>query len=56
MRFIAYEYFVVICNYELDIIGFFLELNEGRFVSLLNGHDCYSDIDFKKYLKSRGWL
>lgn len=51
IRFIAYEYFVVVFNYELDIIGFSIELNEGRYVSLLNRHDCYSDISFDKYLE-----
>ena len=52
IRFVAYDYFVVVFNYELDIIGFSLEFNEGRYVSLLNGHNCYTDINFDKYLET----
>ena len=72
IRFVAYEYFIVVFNYELDIIGFSLEFNNERYISLLNSHDCYSDTNFDeylervqrnlelripdKYLKSHGWL
>lgn len=51
IRFVAYEYFVVVFNYELDIIGFSLELNEGRYVSILNSHNCYTDVDFDEYIE-----
>lgn len=51
IRFVAYEYFVVVFIYELDIIGFSLELNEGRYVSILNSHNCYTDINFDEYLE-----
>lgn len=51
IRFIAYDYFVVVFNYELDIIGFSIEINEERYISVLSGHNCYSEIDFEKYLQ-----
>lgn len=51
IRFIAYDYFVVVFNYELDIIGFSIEVNGERYIRLLSGHYCYSEIDFGKYLQ-----
>ncbi len=52
IRFIAYDYFVVLFNYELDIIGFSIEVGLGKFVSLSNGHNCYSNTDMNSYLDS----
>lgn len=51
IRFVAYDYFVVVFNYELDIIGFSIEVNGGRYISLLSGHNCYSNTDFRKHLQ-----
>jgi hypothetical protein len=50
IRFIAYDYFVIVFNYELDIIGFSIEVGNGMYIRLLNEHNCYSDVDMDVYL------
>ena len=71
ISFFAYDYFFVVFNYELDIIGFSIEVGNGRLLSVTNTHNCYSNIDMDtyiqgiieelelripdKYLESRGW-
>ena len=70
--FFAYDYFYVVFTYELDIIGFSIEIGNGRLVSIMNTHNCYSNTDMEayiqriveelelripdKYLQTRGWL
>lgn len=70
--FLAYDYFYVVFTYELDIIGFSIEVGNGRFISVMNTHNCYSNTDMEayiqriveelelripdKYLQTRGWL
>lgn len=72
IRFIAYDYFVILFNYELDIIGFSIEIGNGKLIRIINEHNCYSDIDMDnylqqvineielripdKYLKAHGWI
>lgn len=72
IRFIAYDYFVVLFNYELDIIGFSIEIGNGKLIRITNEQECYSDVDMDsylrkvieelelrildKYLKAHGWL
>ena len=69
--FYAYNYFFVVFNYELDIIGFSIEVGNGRLMSIADSHSCYSGTDMDsyirenmknielripdKYLKARGW-
>ncbi|MBR1441978.1 MAG: hypothetical protein IJ583_02645 [Firmicutes bacterium] len=69
--FYAYDYFFVVFNYELDIIGFSIEIGNGKLLSILNTHNCYSNTNMDsyiqnviksielripdKYLISRGW-
>ena len=61
----------MVFSYELDIIGFSIEVGNGRLLSITNAHNCYSNTDMDiyiqevveelelripdKYLKSRGW-
>ena len=70
--FFAYDYFYVVFTYELDIIGFSIEVGNGRLISVMNTHNCYSNTDMEayiqriveelelripdKYLQTRGWL
>ena len=70
--FLAYDYFYVVFTYELDIIGFSIEVGNGRLISVMNTHNCYSNTDMEayirriieelelripdKYLQTRGWL
>ncbi|QUH28887.1 hypothetical protein [Vallitalea guaymasensis] len=72
IKFIVYDYFVVLFNYELDIIGFSIELGSGKYVSLSQEKHCYSNTDMAtfineikeelelripdKYLIARGWM
>lgn len=72
IKFIAYNYFVIVFTYELDIIGFSIEVGVGKLVSVSDEHSCYSDTDMDsylqrviseielripdKYLKAYGWL
>lgn len=72
IKFIAYNYFVIVFSYELDIMGFSIEVGAGKLISVLNEHSCYSGIDMDsylqrviseielripdKYLKAHGWL
>ena len=69
--FFAYDYFYLVFNYELDIIGFSIEIGNGRLLRVNNTHNCYSNTDMDtyikeiteeielripdKYLESRGW-
>ena len=70
--FYAYGYYYIVFTYELDIIGFSIEVGNGRLVSVMNTHDCYSGTDMDayiqrvakelelripdKYLQAHGWL
>ena len=70
--FFAYDYFYVVFTYELDIIGFSIEVGNGRLIGVINTHNCYSNTDMEayirriveelelripdKYLQTRGWL
>ncbi len=36
IKFISYDYLFVLFNYELDIIGFSVDVGSGKFVSLSN--------------------
>ena len=70
--FFAYDYFYVVFTYELDIIGVSIEVGNGRLISVMNTHNCYSNTDMEayiqriveelelripdKYLQTRGWL
>ena len=70
--FFAYDYFYVVFTYELDIIGFSIEVGNGRLISVMNTHNCYSNTDMEayirriveelelripdKYLQTHGWL
>lgn len=70
--FFAYDYYYIVFTYELDIIGFSIEVGNGRLVSVMNTHDCYSNTDMDayiqevakelelripdKYLQTHGWL
>lgn len=70
--FFAYDYFYVVFTYELDIIGFCIEVGNGRLVSVINTRNCYSNTDMDayihgvvkelelrvpdKYLQTHGWL
>ena len=70
--FFAYDYFYVVFTYELDVIGFSIEVGNGRLISVMNTHNCYSNTDMEayirriveelelripdKYLQTRGWL
>ncbi|WP_455950840.1 hypothetical protein [Eubacterium sp.] len=51
LRFIAYDYFVILFNYDLDVIGFSIEISENRMISILNEHVCYSDVDLEQYIQ-----
>ncbi len=67
-----YGYFVILFNYELDIIGFSIEVGNGKLIRIINEHECYSNVDMDsylrkvveelelripdKYLKAHGWL
>ena len=70
--FFAYDYFYVVFTYEPDIIGSSIEVGNGRLISVMNTHNCYSNTDMEayiqriveelelripdKYLQTRGWL
>lgn len=70
--FFAYDYFYVVFTYELDVIGFSIEVGNGRLISVMNTHNCYSNTDMEayirriveelelripdKYLQTHGWL
>ncbi len=56
----------------MDIIGFSIEVGNGKLIRIINEHECYSDIDMDsylrkvieelelripdKYLKAHGWV
>ncbi len=50
--FIAYNYFSVVFSYELDIIGFSIEVGNGKLLSVINEHNCYSNMDMDSYLQN----
>ena len=50
--FIAYNYFSVVFSYELDIIGFPIEVGNGKLLSVINEHNCYSNMDMDSYLQN----
>lgn len=72
IKFVAYNYFVVVFNYERDIIGCSIEQGNSSYITLSESKDCYSDnnldVFFKniikdlelripdKFLKAHGWL
>lgn len=72
LKFVAYNYFVVIFQYELDIIGCSIVCGDGSAISLMNGKHCFSDENLNecfeeirknielripdKYLLAYGWL
>jgi len=51
IRFIAYNYFAILFNYELDIIGFSIQMGSDKYISLSHDHKCYSDTNMDVYLK-----
>lgn len=69
--FISYDYYSVVFQYELDIIGCYIECGKQERISLIKGRYCYSDIDLNayfseikkelelripdKYLMAKGW-
>lgn len=71
IKFVAYNYFSIIFQYELDIIGCHIECGNDVCISLTSGQHCLSDTDIEryilnlkdeielripdKYLKSKGW-
>ena len=70
--FLAYNYFSVVFQYELDIIGCYIEGGNNACISLILEKHCYSDTNLDdyiaqmkneleiripdKYLKAKGWL
>ena len=50
--FIAYNYFSVVFSYELDIIVFSIEVGNGKLLSVINEHNCYSNMDMDSYLQN----
>lgn len=72
IRFLVYNYFSVVFQYELDIIGCYIESGNNACISLLSEKYCYSDTNIEdyalklkdelelripdKYLKAKGWL
>lgn len=51
IRFIAYNYYIVIFSYEKDIIGFSIAVGETMCISLFNSFDTYSDVNLTEYIK-----
>lgn len=47
--FIAYDYFSVVFQYELDVIGCYIECGKQECISLIKGRNCYSDSDLNAY-------
>ncbi len=72
IRFLAYDYFYVVFQYEKDIIGCAIEQGNNIYIPLLKGQHCYSsenlgnyfnmmadELELRipdKFLKARGWL
>lgn len=72
IKFVAYDYFVVVFQYEQDIIGCKIEQGADSCISLCKGQHCYSsenlDVYFKqmceeielripdKFLRAHGWI
>lgn len=70
--FFAYDYFYIVFTYELDIIGFSIEVGNGKLLRVNNTHNCYSNTNMDayiqrmveelelripdKYLQMHGWL
>lgn len=51
IRFVAYNYFVIVFNYELDIIGFSIEAGQENKICIMDEHTCYSNTDLDSYIK-----
>ena len=49
IRFVAYDYFPVVFNYEQGIIGCSIKCGKKRWISLVKGQHWYSDTDFNAY-------
>jgi hypothetical protein len=72
IKFQAYDYFVIIFSYDLDIIGCSIVQGHDNYISLVTGKNTYSDTNFDvyfekikhelelripdKFLSARGWL
>ncbi len=72
LKFIAYNYFVVVFQYELDIIGCSVLYGDGSYIPLSSERHCLSDENLSeyfneikknlelripdKYLLANGWL
>lgn len=72
IKFVAYDYFVVIFQYELGIIGCAIECGKNHYLSLVDGQHCFSEVNLDEYfeevkknlelripdkfLKAKGWL
>lgn len=70
--FTAYNYFYVVFQYNLDIIGCYIEAGNNICIPLITDKNCYSDTVIEdyiskikdelelripdKYLKAKGWL
>ena len=50
LEFVAYNYFAIVFQYELDIIGCHIVLGNGRQISLVSGKQCLSDTDIEQYI------
>ena len=71
IKFVAYNYFSIVFQYELDIIGCHIEYGNDVCIQLTSDKHCLSDTDIEhyildlkdeielripdKYLKSKGW-
>ena len=49
IRFVAYDYFPVVFNYEQGIIGCSIKCGKHCWISLVKGQHCYSRTDFNAY-------
>ncbi|QUH28814.1 hypothetical protein [Vallitalea guaymasensis] len=47
MKFIAYDYFVILFNYEIDIIGCLIEQGKENYIPLVKGKNCYSNLELE---------
>ena len=52
IKFIAYDYFVVIFNYEQDIIGCSIEQGNSTHILLSKGKNCYSDKNIYEFFRN----
>lgn len=72
IRFLAYDYFIVVFQYEQDVVGCAIEQGNNIYIPLVKGQHCYSSENLNvyfnavseelelripdKFLKNRGWL